>query len=359
MSERLLTFDLRLRRRGFELQAEGHLEPGITALFGPSGCGKTTLLRCLAGLEKASEGVIRHGGSAWQTRSSRLPPHRRPVGLVFQDTRLFTHLSVAQNLEFARRRRRAEGPDQQEVVEVLGVEGLLDRMPAALSGGEAQRVALGRALLAGPRVLLMDEPLAALDHDRRARIMPLVRAIPERFGVPLLYVTHTRDEVLALADRVMLMNRGEIVAHDTVAEMFSAPAFWPALGGSEPTVVWDARVVARDNDWGLTALASDAGRLRLAGISFNTGVRLRLLVAARDVVLTLEPPLASSALNALPVQVESLESRGNGLVLVRLTAGGRAPLWAEVSRQSAAALRLAPGRRVHALIRPQLLGGPD
>ncbi|MEX0431287.1 molybdenum ABC transporter ATP-binding protein [Spiribacter insolitus] len=359
MSERLLTFDLRLRRRGFELQAEGHLEPGITALFGPSGCGKTTLLRCLAGLEKASEGVIRHGGSAWQTRSTRLPPHRRPVGLVFQDTRLFTHLSVAQNLEFARRRRRAEGPDQQEVVEALGVEGLLDRMPAALSGGEAQRVALGRALLAGPRVLLMDEPLAALDHDRRARIMPLVRAIPERFGVPLLYVTHTRDEVLALADRVMLMNRGEIVAHDTVAEMFSAPAFWPALGGSEPTVVWDARVVARDNDWGLTALASDAGRLRLAGISFNTGVRLRLLVAARDVVLTLEPPLASSALNALPVQVESLESRGNGLVLVRLTAGGRAPLWAEVSRQSAAALRLAPGRRVHALIRPQLLGGPD
>ncbi|MEX0386956.1 molybdenum ABC transporter ATP-binding protein [Spiribacter onubensis] len=358
MSEPLLTFDLQLRRQGFRLEAEGRLEPGITALFGPSGCGKTTLLRCLAGLEKASEGVIRHDGSTWQTRSFRLPAHRRPVGLVFQDMRLFEHMSVAQNFEFARRRRRAEGPRQQEVVEVLGVAGLLDRMPAALSGGEAQRVALGRALLAGPRVLLMDEPLAGLDHERRARIMPLVRAIPERFGVPLLYVTHTRQEVLTLADRVMLMDRGGIVADDRVADMFSAPACWPALGGIEPTVVWDARVVARDNDWGLTALASDAGRLRLAGISCDAGTRLRLLVAARDVVLTLEPPVASSALNGLPVQVESLEDRGNGLVLVRLTAGRRAPLWAEVSRQSAAALRLAPGRRVHALIRPQLLGVP-
>lgn len=356
MTEPVLAFDLALDRPGFGFQAEGRLQPGITALFGPSGCGKTTLLRCLAGLERACQGVIRYGDTAWQTRSHRLPPHRRPVGLVFQDTRLFAHMSAAQNLDFALRRRRGEGPDRAEVIEVLGLAALLDRPPAALSGGEAQRVALGRALLAGPRVLLMDEPLAALDARRRARIMPLVRAIPERFGVPLLYVTHTRREVLALADRVMLMEGGRIVAHDSVAGMFSAPDFWPALGDIEPTVVWEGRVVARDNDWGLTALATDAGRLRIGGISADPGDRLRLRISARDVVLMLDPPMASSVLNGLPVAVEALEDRGGGWVRVRLKAGHRAPLWAEVSRQSAAALRLAPGRRVHALIRPQLLG---
>ena len=355
MTAALLDFDLALARPGFRLQASGRLQAGITALFGPSGCGKTTLLRALAGLEPGCRGIVEYAGRAWQTQSTRLPPHRRPVGLVFQDLRLFAHMSAAQNLDFALRRRRAPGPDRDEVIEVLGLADLLERRPAALSGGEAQRVALGRALLAGPRVLLLDEPLASLDDARRARVMPLIRAIPARFGVPLFYVTHARREVLSLADRVMLMEDGRIVAHDTVAALFSAPDYWPVLGDIEPTVIWEGRVVARDNDWGLTTLATEAGRLRLGGISPNPGEWLRLRIGAGDVVLMLEPPAASSVMNTLAVRVEALEERANGVLRVGLRAGRRAPLWAEVTRQSAAALRLAPGRRIHALIRPHVL----
>ncbi len=359
MSEAVLEFDLGLARRGFELAAAGELQAGITALFGQSGCGKTTLLRCLAGLERNATGMVRHCSGVWQSSTQWLPVHRRRAGLVFQDTRLFAHLSVRQNLAYAERRRPRGGPDRDEVISVLGLAPLLDRLPAALSGGEAQRVALGRALLGGPRVLLLDEPLAALDYGRRRRIMPLIRAIPERFGIPLLYVTHARYEVLDLADRVMLMANGRIAAHDNVAAIFSTPAWWPALGDIDPMVIWEGRVVARDNDWGLTTLATDGGRLRLEGLKAPRGEQVRLRIAARDVLLVDEPPAASGALNALPVMVRRIDCPGGGRLHVELQAGSRATLWASVHRQSAASLRLEPGRHLQALIRPQVLGLND
>ena len=359
MSEPLLAFDLQLQRRGFHLRAAAELHPGITALFGQSGCGKTTLLRCLAGLEPGVTGHIRHGDTTWLSATVRWPAHRRRAGYVFQDTRLFSHLSVRQNLDYAVRRRRGDGPEPDEVIAVLGLEALLARQPASLSGGEAQRVALGRALLAGPRVLLLDEPLAALDYGRRRRIMPLIRAIPARFNVPLLYVTHARYEVLDLADRVLLMQAGETVSHDRVADIFSNPAHWSALGDIDPMVVWEGRVVARDNDWGLTTLATAAGRLRVEGLALARGERVRLRVAARDVLLVDEPPVASAALNTLPVTVERTVCAGRGQVHVALRAGAGAMLWAVLHRQSAAALRLEGGRHLHALIRPQILGVND
>ena len=351
-----LEFDVTLDRPGFALAAEGRLEAGVTALFGHSGCGKTSLLRCLAGLERGCQGTIRYGDQPWQSRAGSRPAHRRAVGLVFQDAQLFPHLSARRNLDYAERRRRGNGPERGEVVDGLGLRALLDQAPSALSGGERQRVALGRALLAGPRLLLLDEPLTGLDAARQREIMPLLRAIPERFGIPLLYVTHARHEVLALADRIMLMRNGQLVTHAPVSSVFSSPDYWTLLGQIEPVVIWPGRVVARDNDWGLTVLATDAGRLRVSGISADPGDQVALRVAARDVVLTLEPPAATSMPNSLPVRVESLESTGEGVMRVQLGVGHRACLWTEVTRQSVAALRLETGRRIHALIRPEVIG---
>ncbi|RZU99362.1 molybdenum ABC transporter ATP-binding protein [Spiribacter vilamensis] len=356
MTAAALEFDVTLDRPGFSLAAEGRLEPGVTALFGHSGCGKTSLLRCLAGLERGCRGTIRHGEQPWQSRAVALPPHRRAVGLVFQDARLFPHLSVRGNLDYAERRRREDGPGRAEVIDGLGLRKLLDQAPSALSGGEAQRVALGRALLAGPRLLLLDEPLTGLDSARQREIMPLLRTIPERFGIPVLYVTHARHEVLALADRIMLMREGGVLTHASVSSVFSSPDYWALLGQPEPVVIWPGRVVARDNDWGLTVLATDAGRLRISEISADPGDPVALRVAARDVVLTLEPPTATSMLNSLPVRVESLQTVREGVVRVQLGVGHKASLWTEVTRQSVAALRLETGRRIHALIRPEVLG---
>ncbi len=356
MTDPLLSFDLTLKRPGFDLQVTGALKPGITALFGQSGCGKTTLLRCLAGLESGARGDIRQGEALWLSGDKALPAHRRGAGMVFQDTRLFAHMNAAENLRYGLKRRKGDGPAFDEVVAALGLEGLLEHLPAQLSGGEAQRVALGRTLLAGPSLLLMDEPLAALDYGRRRQIMALIQTIPERFNLPVLYVTHARYEVLELADHVMLMERGRLIADGSVSQVFSSEQHWQRLGGLDPMVIWEGQVVARDNDWGLTTLATDGGRLHLGGLSAVHGERMRLRITAREVVLMLEPPTASSLLNGLPVQVESIESRGDGVVRVRLTAGQNAPLWAEISRQAAAALRLQVGRRIHALIRPQVLG---
>jgi molybdate transport system ATP-binding protein len=349
-----LAFDLALERPGLRLAATGRIASDTTALFGPSGCGKTTLLRCLAGLEPDCRGTVREGDQHWQTRDRFRPPHRRSAGLVSRETRLFAHLNVRQNLDYAERRRGA-GPDRAAVIDGLGLRGLLDQDAGALTDSEAQRVALGRALLADPQVLFLDDPFSGLDGARRAALMPLLRAIPRRFGVSLVLVTHDRDAVLALADQLLLMADGRLTATGTVSELFSAPACWGVLGQPEPVVIWPGRVVARDNDWGLTTLATDAGRLRVSGIVADPGDGVVLRVAARDVVLTLEPPRASSALNSLPVRVEALERLEEGRLRVQLGVGHRATLWTEVTRQSVAALRLEAGRRLHALISPEVI----
>jgi molybdate transport system ATP-binding protein len=351
-----ITFDLAVERPGFRLAATGRIDSPTTALFGPSGAGKTTLLRCLAGLEPDCRGTLREGDRHWQTADTFCPPHRRSVGLVGRETRLFAHLSVRQNLDYAERRRRGRGPDRAAVIDALALRSLLDEDPAALSGPAAQRVVLGRALLAGPRVLLLDEPLMGLDATNRTETVARLRAVSRRLGVPLIVATHDREAVLALADQLLLMRDGEVRAAGPVSELFSEPAHWAVLGQPEPVVIWPGRVVARDNDWGLTTLATDAGRLRVSGIMADPGDEVVLRVGARDVVLTLEPPRASSALNSLPVRVEALERLEEGRLRVRLGVGHRATLWTEVTRQSVAALRLEAGRRLHALIRPEVIG---
>jgi len=188
--------------------------------------------------------------------------------------------------------------------------------------------------------------------------MPLIRAIPERFGIPVLYVTHARYEVMELADRILLMDEGQLLTQAPVGQLFSDPAYWPALGDIAPMVVWDARVAARDHDWGLTTLATEAGRLRVEALPLPRGGEVRLRVTARDVVLVDEPPVACGLVNTLPVVVRGLVPEGGGVTRVELQAGNGAVLWAQVHAQASASLRLEIGRRLHALIRPQVLMNP-
>lgn len=355
MTAARLEFDVSLERADFRLQVAGRVEPGITALFGPSGSGKTTLLRCLAGLEPGCRGEVRLGGRAWQRGDWRLPAHARGAGLVFQEARLFAHHSVAGNLRYALRRRRGAGPDYDDVVAALGLQPLLERRTPGLSGGERQRVALARALLAGPSVLLLDEPLAALDAARRAAILALIRELPARYGLPLVYVTHDQEEVLHLADRVLLLRNGRRVGSGSGPELFSDPAVWPSLGDAEPGVIWRARVVSQDTAWSLTTLGSDGGRLQVPALGLDTGRAVTVRVRARDVLLAVDPPRATSALNALPVRVVELRPEGEASVLVGLETAAGGALWARVTRQSAAALRLERGRRLHALFKASAL----
>ncbi|HEY8494215.1 MAG TPA: molybdenum ABC transporter ATP-binding protein [Myxococcota bacterium] len=325
--------------------------PGVTAVFGPSGAGKSTLLRCLAGLEPAARGRIVVDGETWldSARGRVLPAHRRRVGLVFQDGGLFRHLSVRGNLAYARRRARGPAPALEEVASQLGVSALLDRHPAGLSGGERQRVAIARALLAAPRLLLLDEPLAALDAPARGEILELLRTLLQETPIPTLYVTHSRGEALQLADRVVLLEGGRVRGAGPVREL----ALRPELGGEEQVgALLEAEVVAVDAAHELSTLAFPGGLLVVPG-RFAPGARRRLEVLARDVSLALDPPRRTSILNVLPARV--LEVRGadtpRPLVLLAVGERGETRLLARVSRRSLEQLGIAPGLPVYAQVK--------
>ncbi len=353
-----LELRLQLRRAGFELALDERLTlQGITALFGPSGCGKTTLLRVLAGLEPGASGRIALDDEVWLGPPLRepLPAHRRGVGLVFQDARLFDHLGVEGNLRYAERRARgAAGPPiaWDEVLRALDLAPLLGRRTASLSGGERQRVAIGRTLLARPRLLLMDEPLAALDLRRKAEILPYVQRLPAAFGVPVLYVTHDMAEVATLADRLLLMAGGRVHARGPLQEVLEA-LDGPEFEALEPGVVIAAEVLGVDAAWGLLHL-----RVGAAGSEWvvpappaapPAGTRLRLRVRARDVSLATERPQALSIRNVLPATLVQLRERG-AMADALLDIGG-ARLRSRLTRHAVATLGLAPGAAVYALVK--------
>jgi len=351
-----LVLRLDLRRAGFELAVDEVLElEGISALFGPSGCGKTTLLRALAGLEPQVRGRIVLDDEVWLGPPLRapLPAHRRGVGLVFQDARLFDHLGVEGNLRYAERRARgADGPAiaWDEVLRALDLQPLLARRPASLSGGERQRVAIGRTLLARPRLLLMDEPLAALDAQRKAEILPYVERLPATFGVPVLYVTHDMAEVARLAQRLVLMDRGRVLAQgplDAVLEALDGPEF-EAL---EPGVVLPAQVLGIDAAWGLLHLQVAGGEWVVPAPprAPAPGSALRLRVRARDVSLATVRPSGLSVRNVLPGTLLALRERG--AMADALVDIGGARLRARLTRHAAAELALAPGAPVFALVK--------
>ncbi len=327
--------------------------PGITALFGRSGAGKSSVIAMIAGLLRPDTGHVTAEGATLfdAARRTEMPPERRRVGLVFQDGRLFPHLSVRRNLRYGMDRLppgdRRVGFDH--VVALLGLESLLDRRPGALSGGEKQRVAMGRALLASPRLLLMDEPLAALDAERKAEVMPFIRRLAGELEIPILYVSHATDEILALADRLVLMDDGRSVAAGPVEDLMSRLDLRPLTGRFAAGAVVRATVAVPRSDDGLTGLDFAGGRLWVPAVDQPAGRAVRLRIHARDVALALTPPADTSVQNIFPATVAEIAEAEDGQVDVRLDAG--CPLWARVTRRAVHTLGLEPGRSVHAMIK--------
>lgn len=324
---------------------------GVTAVFGPSGCGKTTLLRAVAGLERATAGRLVVNGEAWQEGDFRLPTHRRPLGYVFQEANLFPHLSVRRNLDYGRSRVAAvEGRvDFDHVVELLGIGHLLDRLPAHLSGGERQRVAIARALLTSPRLLLMDEPLAALDLDRKGEILPYLERLHDQLDIPVLYVSHAPDEVARLADHLVVMQEGRAVACGPLTEVL-ARLDLPIRLGEDAGVVLEATVLARDEPWNLVQVEFPGGLLWVRDMGHAPGSRVRVRILARDVSVA-RGKNDSSILNTLPVTLRELAADGHPSQTLALLQAGDSSLLARMTRRSAAALGLAPGQSVWAQIK--------
>ncbi len=351
---------LRLARREFTLDVALALPgKGISALFGPSGCGKTTVLRALAGLERAS-GRVALGDEVWQDDASGrfVPTHRRALGYVIQEAALFPHLDVRRNLDYGLKRiapaERHIAIDQ--VVDLLGIAPLMARRPATLSGGERQRVAIARAISTSPRLLLMDEPLAALDAKRKADVLPYLERVHAELAIPVVYVSHAIDEVARLADHLVLMEAGRVVAAGALADML-AQLDLPLPLGEDAGVVLDGVVGERDAQWHLARLdVGDAAAGRACSLwardrGLPIGRRVRLRVLARDVSLTLAPQSGTSIGNQLRGTVEALaDDTHPALALVRVRIGG-APLVARLTRRSAQALELAPGRAVWAQVK--------
>ncbi|MEZ5832333.1 MAG: molybdenum ABC transporter ATP-binding protein [Dongiaceae bacterium] len=354
-----LTVDVRLNYGAFNLDVtQAFLLSGVTGLFGPSGSGKSTLLRVIAGLERGATGRVAMDGEVWQDGSRFVAPHRRGVGYVFQDTRLFSHLRVRGNLEYAGSRARGlGGPALDEVVAALDLGPLLARWPSEISGGEKQRVAIGRALLAAPRILLMDEPLAALDEARKAEILPYLERLCDRARVPIIYVTHSVAEIARLAQHLVVLRAGHVLRAGEAAEVLSDPETVPMMGPRDAGAVLEARIVAQHAD-GLTELAVSAGSLLLPRIEAAIGDQLRLRIPAQDVILARERPSGLSALNVLPVTVTEVKTGEGPGAVIQLKAGEDL-LLARVTRRSVAALDLRPGVAAHAVLKSVALAKSD
>jgi molybdate transport system ATP-binding protein len=327
---------------------------GITALYGRSGAGKTSIVSALAGLLRPDRGRIAVNGETLfdSARGIDVAPEKRRLGYVFQDALLFPHYSVRGNLTYGRRAGAAT-PDFDTVVALLGLEALLNRRPGALSGGEKQRVALGRALLAGPQLLLMDEPLAALDPPRKAEIMPFIERLRDELRIPIVYVTHAMEEIVRLADTLVLVSDGRVAAVGSVEDLTSRLDLQPLTGRFEAGAVIRAEVASHSED-GLSRVAFPGGGLNLARVELPVGAKVRVRVRARDVVLSVEPPRGLSIRNALPARVvEIAEGRGPAVDL-RLDVGvpgHPVMLWARITKRALAELRLETGSRVHALVK--------
>ena len=333
-----------------EVQLPGH---GITALFGPSGCGKTTCLRAIAGLERA-QGRVAVNGQIWQDDATRqwLPTHQRALGYVFQEASLFPHLNVRANVEYGLQRtpvaRRRVALEQ--AVELLGISHLLERRPATLSGGERQRVAIARALATSPQLLLMDEPLSALDAQRKAEVLPYLEKLQRSLDMPVLYVSHAQDEVARLAQHVVLLQAGRaVLTGDTASAM--AQTEYPMAPAAEAASLVQGHITAYDAQDHLSTVSFDGGQLFISGAAERqVGDAVRLRVLARDVSIALQAPAASSILNRVPAHISALREDSPGHVMLTLQAGSTT-LLARVSARSVRELALQEGQAVIAQIK--------
>ncbi len=328
-------------------------ESGVTALYGPSGAGKTSIVNMAAGLLRPDAGRIAVNGFCLFDSDRRidLPPEKRRVGYVFQDGRLLPHLSVRANLTYGMNRipvlRRFVKLDS--VVDLLGIGHLLHRRPANLSGGEKQRVAIGRALLTSPAMLLMDEPLASLDAERKAEVMPFITGLVSEFTLPVLYVTHSMDEILNLAARMVIMGEGKVLASGNIEDLFSRGDLQGHFTRDERGAVISTKMENPKDMFGLSHLSFSGRILKVPHISAGPGTRVRVRIPARHVAIALEAPVGTSFQNIFPGRVLEIQDQGTAFVDVHLDIG--CPLWARITRQSCRELNLSPGTPVFALVK--------
>ncbi|MCX7098963.1 MAG: molybdenum ABC transporter ATP-binding protein [Methylococcales bacterium] len=353
MSQAILA-RFRLNYGEFQLAVDLNLpSTGVTVLFGHSGSGKTTLLRCIAGLQKAQQGYLEINGTVWQDSAQNvfLPTHKRALGYVFQEANLFPHLTVAENLQFGVKRlnKPSEAVDLSYILDLLGIAHLVKRKPNHLSGGERQRVAIARALALGPEVLLMDEPLASLDIKRKQEILPFLSRLHRELDIPVLYVTHSQQEVAQLADTLVIMSDGQVLATGPLSET-QARLDVPMAQDRDASTVWPATIVGHESEYHLTCVAFDGGTLSLPSINAAIGTPLRVQIYARDVSIALTVPTATSILNVLGATITGLSDDNGGHSLVRLQIGKQV-LLAHITRKSAILLGLQIGMAVYVQIK--------
>ncbi|OSQ45635.1 molybdenum ABC transporter ATP-binding protein [Marivita geojedonensis] len=354
-----LSVDIRRGLGGFHLQTQFEAPDGVTVLFGRSGSGKTTVVKSIAGLVTPEQGRIAVGGRVLFDRSGGVdvPVHKRRLGYVFQDSRLFPHLSVRDNLAYAARASGRGTRDPGEVGQLLGISHLFDRRTHSLSGGEAQRVAIGRALLSEPDMLLMDEPLASLDGPRKAEILPYLETLRRETGLSILYVTHNMAEVARLATHIVLIDEGRVVRSGVPEEVLTDPDMVRLLGIRDAGAVLSATVAAHPDD-GLTELTVSGGRLYLPSVEAPVGTQLRVRILAQDVILARTRPEQISALNVLPVKVLTVR-RGEGPGVIVQVQAGQDRLLARITRRSADALNIVEGTDCFAVMKSLAVSQTD
>ncbi|GAB6053233.1 hypothetical protein JCM17960_20530 [Magnetospira thiophila] len=341
---------------GFDLDAAFSAPGrGVTTLFGPSGCGKTTVLRCLAGLHRAASGRLTVNGAIWQDDNIFLPPHRRPLGYVFQDAALFAHLSVRDNLLYGRKRLKTDSyrVSFEDTVDLLGLGDLLGREVVHLSGGERQRVGIGRALLTDPQLLLMDEPLAALDALSKRDILPYLEALHDALSIPVVYVSHDFDEVSRLADHMVWMNDGRVAFVGELSDFLAQPEA-PVVRGGQSGAILNGQIQGAPDSDGLIRIAVRGGHLWAVADGQTGGDHCRLRIPAIGVTLAKTQPLETSVLNVLPCRIQSIDTLDAARVLVHLRlglSGEGARLQSQITRRSLRTLDLRLGDPIYAAIK--------
>ena len=329
---------------------------GVTALFGPSGSGKTMLLRCIAGLERAT-GLLRVNGEIWQDEDTFVPTYQRPIGYVFQEASLFPHLSVRANLEYGYKRITSveRGVSFDQVVEWLDLSHLIERVdPEKLSGGERQRIAIGRALLTNPRLLLMDEPLTALDTISKQQILPYLECLHRELEIPIIYVSHALDEVARLADHIILLERGKVIANDLLNKTL-ARLDLPTAHFDDTGVIIETKVAEQDKTYHLTRLEFTSASLWVAEVKQPLGSVVRARILARDVSISLKQPKGTSINNILPVRIVEIRDEGSDKVNLRMNIGDDQELLSRITRRSSDLLNLTIGMKVFAQVKSVVL----
>jgi molybdate transport system ATP-binding protein len=350
----VLDIDVKKRQGDFSLEAAFETDgAGVTALFGHSGAGKTTLINLIAGLLRPDTGHIQVNGRTLfdSQRGINVPPEKRRVGYVFQDSRLFPHFSVKTNLTYGMNRLSPSERyiDYHQVVDLLGIGPLLKRGPATLSGGEKQRIAIGRALLASPMLLLLDEPLASLDAARKSEVLPFVGRLPQELSIPIIYVTHSVDEILNLSDYMVFLDSGRLIAADRIENVTTRPEFRRLTGQGQGGTIISTCVTSHDRTAGLTHLGFEGGSFKVPLLDKQIGSTLRVRIRPQDVALALEPPLRTSFQNIFPGRVETIEHDNRGYAYVGLNIGHL--LLIQITSIACAELQLEPGKSAFALIK--------